>query len=616
MQSTFFGLNIGKTGLYAYKAALDTTAHNIANTETEGYSRQVMGQKAGKALRMNNTYGMAGTGVDVTGVVQLRDEYYDIKYWKNNLMLGEYACKSHYMNEIQNYFNEVSVEGFTKTFNSMYESLSELQKNPSSETVRTQVINFSKSLTEYFNSMSQNMKSIQKECNFEIRNKVDQINSTAQQIAALTKQINTLEISGAAANDLRDQRTLLVDELSEIANISVTEKTIGQGVGVTSYVIKINNQTLVDTGNYNSLHVIPRDKPVNQNDAEGLYDVAWSNGQIFDLGSSTLGGTLQALYEIRDGNNNKSFTGHVDAAAGASQVIVTNTNVNNEADLNIPQEGIIAIGNREYEYSGFSVERNGGNFVYTFRLNGTVAVSEADAEAKIGKSIGYKGIPHYMEQMNKFIRTYSREFNAIHRTGKDMEGNPGADFFTATDKVSGREYVWEPLVSSPDYAAYDFNTFTSRTGPYYTAIPDNQPVYASYYLMTAENFTVNSSLLSIPSLLAAAKDVEIGVENNDIIDELIALKTDKGMFDQGEPGAFMQTLVADIGIDASKADNFSESQENIIMAITNQRLSISGVDMDEEAMNLVRFQNAYNLSAKVISVMDEVYERLITYMGV
>jgi flagellar hook-associated protein 1 FlgK len=71
MQSTFFGLNIGQTGLYAYKAALDTTAHNIANTETEGYTRQVMGQKAGKAIKMNNTYGMAGAGVDVTGVVQL-----------------------------------------------------------------------------------------------------------------------------------------------------------------------------------------------------------------------------------------------------------------------------------------------------------------------------------------------------------------------------------------------------------------------------------------------------------------------------------------------------------------------------------------------------------------
>lgn len=615
MQSTFFGLNIGQTGLYAYKAALDTTAHNIANTETEGYTRQVMGQKAGKAIKMNNTYGMAGAGVDVTGVVQLRDEYFDIKYWKNNLMLGEYATKSHYMNELQNYFNEINLEGFTTTFNYMHDSLLELQKNPSSETVRTQVINYAKSLTEYFNSMSYNLKSIQKECNFEIRNKIDQINSTAQQIAALTKQINTLEVGGAAANDLRDQRALLVDELSEIANISVNEKVVGQGVGVTSYVVKIDNQILVDTESYNQLKVVPREKTVNQNDAEGLYDVVWSNGQTFDLGSATLGGTLKALYEIRDGNNNKNFTGLGSVSEGSTIAVVEHTNVNDEADLNIPREGIVTIGNRDYEYDGFQVSRNNGNFIYIFNLKEPAAVTSLNTEARIGRSIDYKGIPYYMEQMNKFIRTYTKQFNEIHRTGEDLNGNPGEDFFTATDKVSGREYVWGPYASSPDYATYNFNIFDSRTGPYYTAVPDGQPLYASYYHMTAENFTVNSSLLSNPSLLAAARDVVIGIENNDIIDDLFALKTDKSMFAEGEPGSFMQTLVANIGIDTMKADNFSKSQENIIMTITNQRLSISGVDMDEEAMNLVRFQNAYNLSAKVISVMDEIYERLIIYMG-
>ncbi len=107
-----------------------------------------------------------------------------------------------------------------------------------------------------------------------------------------------------------------------------------------------------------------------------------------------------------------------------------------------------------------------------------------------------------------------------------------------------------------------------------------------------------------------------GVDNNDVVQALIALKTDKTMFGQGEPGGFMNTLVADIGIDTKKANNFSISQENILRAISNQKLSISGVDIDEEAMNLVRFQNAYNLSAKVISVMDEIYDRLINYMGV
>lgn len=618
MGSSFFGLQIGQTGLYAYQAALDTTAHNISNSETEGYTRQVMNQKAGKALRMHSSYGMAGTGVNVTGVTQLRDEYYDVKYRKNNTILGEYATKAHYMTEIEGYFNEVSLEGFTTTFNSLYNSLQELANNPASLTVRSQVLNYGKSLTEYFNSLSENMRRIQDECNFEIRNMVEKINSTAQQIAAITKQINTLEVNGGAANDLRDQRALLVDELSQIANVTVTEKVIGDGVGITSYVIKMDGQTLVDGGLYNTLQVIPRERKLNQNDIDGLYDVAWANGQKFNLGSQNLGGTLKALYEIRDGNNRNNLRGDATAYAGDTFVTLTSTSINEVERLNIPETGVITIGNMEYVYVGFEINRDEdtGEFIYSFELEEPLWTDAIDTRASIGDSINYKGIPYYMDQMNMFIRTYAKAFNDIHRQGRDLNNNPGADFFSATNKVNGREYVFGPLAESDDYYYFDFDTFNSQTGSFYTDVPLDSLLYGSYYFMTAENFTINSKLMYDPSQFAAATDVINGVDNNDIVEALIALKSDKGMFSLGEPGGFMNTLVADIGIDTRKANNFSLSQENIIRAITNQKLSISGVDIDEEAMNLVRFQNAYNLSAKVISVMNEIYDRLINYMGV
>lgn len=618
MASTFFGLNIGKTGLYAYKAALDTTAHNISNAETKGYTRQVMGLKAGKALRMNSTYGMAGTGVSVTGVIQLRDEYYDLKFRKNNTILGEYASKSHYMTAIENYFNEITLDGFTTTFDSMYNSLQELSNNPSSLTVRNQIINYGKSFTEYFNSLSENLKNIQEECNFEIRNMVEKINSTAQQIAALTKQINTLEVSGGTANDLRDQRALLVDELSQIANISVTENVVGAGIGRTSYIIKLDGQTLVDTGDYSQLKVIPREHKQNQNDIDGLYDIVWENGQKFNLGSQNLGGALKALYEIRDGNNRHNLQGNVTATAGDTNIVLTDATINEVERLNIPESGIINVGNQEYVYTGFEVtiDEETGNFIYTFELKEPLWSDAIEADASIGESINYKGIPYYLDQMNEFIRTFSKAFNEIHRTGRDLDNNPGIDFFTATNKVNGREYVFGPLAESDDHYYYDFNSFNSQTGGYYEEVPQNRPLYGSYYFMTAENFTISSQLLNNPRSFAAATDVLNGIDNNDVVEALIALKSDKTMFGQGEPGGFMQTLVADIGIDTRKANNFTISQENILKSITNQKLSISGVDTDEEAMNLVRFQNAYNLSAKVISVMDEIYDRLINYMGV
>ncbi len=618
MASTFFGLNIGQTGLYAYKSALDTTAHNISNAETAGYSRQVMEQQAGKALKMNSTYGMAGTGVSVTGVVQKREEYYDSKYWKNNTMYGEYSGKAYYMKEIESYFNEITLEGFTTTFNSMYNSLQELSKDPSSLNVRTQVVNYAKSFAEYFNSLSGNMNSIQEECNFEIRNKVDQINSCAQQIAALTKQINTLEVTGGMANDLRDQRALLEDELSEIADISVTEKKVGAGIGVTSYVVKLNGVTLVDGMDYNLLEVVPREKKVNQNDVDGLYDIFWKNGQEFDMRSPSLGGTLQALLEVRDGNNQFNLRGSASAEAGDNFVTMIDTNVNSVEKLNIPETGIITVGNRDYKYSGFEVTQDAGsgNFIYTFELEDTVVVDAVEVQGSIGDSINYKGIPYYMQQLNEFVRTFARAFNDIHRTGEDMKGNAGMDVFTAKGKISGRDYVFGPLADSDDSAYYDYDTFNSRTGGFYEEIPDDQPFYGSYYFMTAANFTISEKLMTDTSYLATTEDITAGNEANDIVEKLIALKEDKMLFKQGAPDGFFQTLVAEIGIDTNKAVTFSESQTDLLSTITNQRLSVSGVDVDEEAMNLVRYQNAYNLSAKVISVMDEIYDKLINYMGV
>ena len=592
MSSTFFGLNIGKTGLFTYQAALNTTAHNISNTETDGYTRQLLNQQAGNAIKMNSTYGMAGSGVDVSGVTQARNEYYDIKFSKNSTLYGEYSTKENYMTQIENYFNEIKIEGFTTSFNSLNNSMQELSKDPSSLTVRTQVTSFAKSLTEYFNFLSTSMAGIQEESNFEVKNKVDQINSIGKQVASLTKQINTLEVGGGMANDLRDQRALLVDELSEIANTSVSEKVIGNGVGITNYTVKINGQTLVDSSNYNTLDVVPRTEKANQNDVEGLYDIVWSNGQNFDTSNSTVGGTLQALLEVRDGNNGENLQGKATGASGQKIVTLDNTNINNIENLNIPAEGNITIGNHEYKYNSFKAIYHPATttpvaaekYTYEFTLKDNLIVGVAGETAAIGDSIDYKGIPYYMAQMNEFVRTFSSAFNEIHRTGQDLNGDAGIDFFNGTDSVTGQNFVFD----------------------------DKE----DYYSITAANFTVTQAVYTDPKLIAAVGNINDGVEDKSILDSLVALKNDKNMFTQGTPASFLQTLVAEIGIDTDKASSFGRGQRDILKMINNQRLSVSGVDVDEEAMNLIRYQNAYNLSAKVISTMNEIYDKLINEMGV
>lgn len=602
MASTFFGLNIGTTGLFAAKTGLNVTAHNVANIETKGYSRQTVEQTADGALPTNNRYGMLGSGVLVREITQQRSAYYDEKYWLNNSLQGKFENRNYFMTEIQSYLNEIQLKGFTTSFNNMYDGLQELTKAPADLTVRTQMTNYAQSLCEYFNSLSTNLQSVQKECNYEVKNQVDRINSIAQQIATLTQQINTVEIGGENANDLRDQRALLIDDLSSIINVSVDETPVGKN-GMTSYVVRIDGTALVDTYEVKKLSVVPREYKMSQCDVDGLYEIYWDNGERLRPESTTMSGTLKALFEVRDGNNEENLQGYTaELEAGATEITITDTNINSMKDLNIPGQGKIKIGNGEYTYSSFEVtmDPDTGKYRYTFQLNEeTRRDYPEDTRVSLGVTVDYKGIPYYMAQLNEFIRTFAEEFNSIHREGINLNGDTQVDFFAANSAVTGEEFRLESFGKGIQ-----------------TATSDQTQVINSYYMLTAANFTVSSGILGNPSAVAAATDIVNGVSNGDIANRLLALKSDVSMFKQGDPAAFLQTLVGEVGIDTKAAESSATSQKNIVNTVSTQRLSVAGVDIDEEAMSLARYQEAYSLSAKVISVMNQIYDKLINEMGV
>ena len=590
MPSTFFGLDIGTSGLYTYQAALNTTAHNASNAETDGYSRQVLNQTAATPISVYNTYGMVGTGVVGNGITQQRNLYYDVKYRNNNAVYGGYATKESYMLQIENYFNELNNNGLLANINNFTNSLQELSKDTTSNAVRTQIAQYGDSITDYIRKMSDNLNSLQKDTNDEIKISCQRVNALSEQIAMLTKQINAIEVRGQVANDLRDSRNLLVDELSQYANIAVTENKVEGESGRTTYVVKLNGLTIVDTMEFNELQIVPREEKNHINDISGLYDIS-CKGQELDLSSPTLGGKLQSLYELRDGNNQSNFRGRVTSVEG-NVAVVQQSNINDELLLNIPLSGSIVIDNNEIKYSGFEmIKAADGSYTYKFELENPKDTSKlVGMDASIGDSIAYKGIPYYMSQLNRYVRTLSQDMNNIHRTGVNAYGNTNIDFFTGVNKADGTQYT----LHGPEDVITTAN---------------------SYYNITANNFSVNSEIMNDPKVLATTADTTGGVEKKEVLTAMINCMTDKTMFKEGSPSSYIQALISDIGVDTDKASNFSKSQSDILKAVDNQRLSVSGVDVDEEAMNLVRFQNAYNLSAKVISIMDEIYDKLINYMG-
>jgi flagellar hook-associated protein 1 FlgK len=487
---------------------------------------------------------------------------------------------------------------------------------------------------EYFNGLAGNMEALQKDVNQEIKLKVDEINSLAGQIANLNKQINTIELAGTTANELRDKRTVLLDQLSEIVDIEVTETPIvdsnnpDRETGGNRFMVKIaGGQLLVDTNEYRGLECVARTsyEKVNQTDIDGLYDVYWEDGQKFNLYNAAMGGDLKGLVAMRDGNNGEYFTGTVtavgsvtDAATGVTQDTVTiEVGRSYLQDLNkcnlSDQGGIINLGNQEFYYDSweYTYDKDTDTYSYTFTLSQSgesdsknqkgVTNDRVGKTATIGSSVDYQGVPYYMSQMNEWIRTFAEKFNDILTSGYTADNLQGVKMFTADHATDEEQFDF------PDSTRYD-------TGESVTVKVSDD----SYYRMTAKNLSILAAMENDPSLMANKSSAADGVEQGDLLTQLKTMATDKDKmsFRGASASEFLQNILSDVALNASSANTFSQSFADISYTIDNQRISISGVDEDEEAINLVKYQNAYNLASRMIQTLTEIYDRLILETGV
>lgn len=630
MGSTFFGLTIASSGLRAANAALNTTGNNISNVQTAGYSRQEVKTEAANALRVFATYGCAGAGVETLAIERVRDLFYDHKYWDNETKLGEYDAKLYYCNMIQEYLKDDNKTGFKTLFNQIGVTLQEITKNASSTDVKAEFLGAAKALTDYFNNMYGDLRDLQSDVNDEIKIRVDQINSIAQDIATVNKQINTIEMTGSKANELRDKRDLLLDELSALVDVQTQELPIldqeGNPTAAHRYMVKIaGGQTLVDMDDYKTLICVARsdEEKVNQSDVDGLYDVMWSNGIPFSLYNASMGGELRGLIEMRDGNNGEYFKGSVSSVSyyksfSMATIKTTEDHLRNMTKCNLSDTGgVINIGNQLFYYTSWEYNGNGE---YTFTIDNQksdqpLTAAKTWTEATIGGEVNYQGVPYYMKQMNEWVREFTKKVNDIFKEGLTAEDPPKkADILFTADYVR----------QDGQYRQSELDTST-RNG-------EN----TGYYNITAGNVTLLDAVVKNPDLLGTRKDIDkntgVGTKppEGDGVDEVegkeqceqvwavISMLTDKNQFSfRGrDAGGFLECVLSDATLNTSNAETFYKTYFSLETNIDNQRTSISGVDEDEEAMNLVKYENAYTLASKMINVLTEVYDRLILQTGV
>lgn len=442
MKSSFFEFQVATTGLFTARGNLQVTSHNIANAETPGYSRQYAMQRTNTPLTFYNGKGMIGTGSEVYGVGQIRDFYLDKKYWSERCVLGEYNAKKTQLDVIESVFNDLSTGGLTDVFNDFFSKLQALAENSGNPTYRTSLIQSANSLISLVQLQANALRKQQQDINTEIKAVTERINSLGQQISSLNKQIATCEMDGATANDLRDARARLVDELSLYVNVEVTEKEMNadyaagkftdsddQGKSDKRFTVLINGYEFVNHYTVQKLEVRAKNvydaenpddpnRAHNSMDTDGLYDIYFSNGVKFNMYSTTLKGELKGLIDIRDGNN--TFT-----------------------------------------------EIDGTSYNTT-----------------------YKGIPHYLNRLNDLVRTFSRAINE----GLDRDGNPipgvigHVEGSTNTEKPNTGYLFFTIKPMSP-------SDEEQKTG----SIMD-------YSKMTVFNIGVNSEIMADPYKIAAAQN--------------------------------------------------------------------------------------------------------------
>ncbi len=499
MRSTFTGFNIVKSGLFAAQRSLDITGHNISNVNTPGYSRQRLNQAQSTPMALYGGQGMLGTGVDSLSITQFRNEFLDFKYRSEINTQGYWDAKSQGLQFIEAIMNEPSDTGITTVIDEMFSAFQELSKNPESLTTRALVRQRGIAFTNTVNHMYTQMEKMVKDLNFDIQTTVTSINGYAEQIAKINEQIFRAELDGSHANDLRDQRNLLIDELSKLVDVEVMEvsdindQVISGQEGKSStkkMVLQINGQPLVYHDRVNKLDASTDINSSFDNDVK-VKQIKWANGDLLDVKS--INGQLKGLLDLRDG-------------------------------------------------------KEGSN----------------------------KGIPYYIEELNEFVTTFATKVNAVHDDGYGLNGTTGVLFFTRNGVATG---------GTGDIA---FN---------------------------AKNIKISQDVDLDWNKIAASASNDLLPGDGTIALKIVELRHDSGMFSEGKPEDFIKSLISNLGVDTQEAIRMVTNQEYLTSQIENQRQAVSGVSMDEEMSNMVRFQHAYNAAARMITTMDEMIDTIIHKVG-
>lgn len=412
MRSTFMGLEASKKGLFTQQSALYTTGHNISNANTEGYTRQRVNMSATPGfphpgLNSPQYPGHLGTGVEVTSIQRMRDEFIDRQYRQETNKLGYWDSKLKSINQMEDILAEPSEFGINQSFTDFWKSLQDLSTNPDDPAARKVVLAKGTALADAFNYNYKQLETIQSNLGNEIAVETRNINSILEQIASINAQIQELEPNGYVTNDLYDARDLLVDELNSYLPVTIERVPSGgmaSAVAEGSLTVKFNDITLVEGKHYAQ---ITTNGKVKEKDA---------NGNDVDV--------IKAINSTMPAQPFTNITVVDSGKTGASPIPGNNPPV-------------------VIEYSDF--EPSEGKLV---------ALIDAYGREDNGKVVGL--YPEMLQELDKLAGAFITVFNEVHKAGYGLNTTERGDdynFFSGTN------------ASTIKVAITDINHIAASSGP-------------------------------------------------------------------------------------------------------------------------------------------------------
>ncbi|WP_139904155.1 flagellar hook-associated protein FlgK [Clostridium thermarum] len=593
MSGLFSTFNVAKRGMNVQQKAIEVTSHNIANANTEGYSRQRVLVETTRPFGMSSLNSVAepgqlGTGAQISAIQRVRDTFLDYQVRVETSTYGKYEARQKFLNEVESIFNEPSETGLSTLLGKFFDSWQQLSKQAHSSNARTVVAQQSAALAEELNHTYNQLVKLKSNANELTNSNVLDINSLVSQINELNQQIIGVKVAGNMPNDLMDKRDLLLDQLSQKIDIKIVKDDF-EGINV--YPADINGV---------EQPALVRAKPNDQvNRLSSIRDIK----QVVDADGKPVPGQYTISYFPMGDITNQYKT--------------------------ITVEGLSEADVKEIEQTRVMWAAKNGNIIgkdgNPIADNSVVDVSQLNLfKPSSGELNGYMTITQdidvYIDQLNSMAKALAFAVNAVH-SGKSNAADDSIPFFVNNDvarnttdasKIAEAEKeITAGNISVNKRILEDVMLIKTRTNDYQF----NNP---------ADNDIDGETDGARAQAIARLRDVLIRIQDmgDTITSRQQLIDLNGGFGDSSNMSIpsdtsgmtidnFFKDTINKLGIQAQEAKRIVKNQAALLNSFNESRLSISGVSLDEEMANLIQFQHAYQANAKIISTVDELLDVVV-----